>query len=143
MNTSTLIKLNSRLMIKIANILLADYQITHSQASVILNLKGNLKQKDLVQLLGIEQPSAVRLIDRMVTAGLLERKLHPSDRRAQQLSLSSKGQRLLVILKKIANQINAIASKGLTSDEKCILKHALTKMEENLLEKLQTLGEVS
>ena len=55
---------------------------------------GGLNQVTLAQLLGIEGPSLVRLLDRLAAAGLVRRESDAMDRRANQLWLTEAGHRL-------------------------------------------------
>ncbi|MEU1593169.1 MarR family transcriptional regulator [Streptomyces sp. NPDC005708] len=49
----------------------------------------------LAETLGIALPAASRLCDRLEAAGLLERVIHPRNRRELQLRVTSQGQRVL------------------------------------------------
>ena len=61
-----------------------------------LHLRGDgIRQKDLAASVGIEGPSLVRLIDTLVSKGLLQRSEDSTDRRAKLLCLTPAG-RLIV-----------------------------------------------
>ena len=73
---------------------------THAQHHVLLALRGHDDTtaptvKDVAAALGIASPSAVELISRMVTAGLLRRHDDPRDARRTRLTLTALGERLL------------------------------------------------
>ena len=53
------------------------------------------KQQDIADALDIQRPNIVALIDRLVEAGLLQRKTNASDRRSYALSLTKAGVALL------------------------------------------------
>lgn len=54
-------------------------------------LGDGIRQKDLAASLGIEGPSLVRLIDNLITKGLIERSEDATDRRAKLLRLTPEG----------------------------------------------------
>lgn len=73
---------------------------THAQHHVLLALRshpevGGPTVKDIAAALGVASPSAVELITRMVTGGLLTRHIDPVDARLTRLSLTDLGTRLL------------------------------------------------
>jgi MarR family transcriptional regulator for hemolysin len=51
-----------------------------------------IRQNALAEELGVEGPSLVRLLDRLVEDGLVERREDPADRRAKTVHLTSAGQ---------------------------------------------------
>lgn len=55
---------------------------------------GGLHQIGLAQQLGMESPSLVRLLDKLVAADLVRREADPGDRRANRLWLTEDGQAL-------------------------------------------------
>ena len=66
--------------------------------AAVIDLPG-LDQRRLAKRLGIDPASAGQMIDRLETAGLLERRVHPDDRRARLLSATRSGERLRQQLK--------------------------------------------
>ena len=69
------------------------------QWSTLLRLsrvEGDVVQKDLAYLVGIESPTMVGVLDRLVNAGWLERRVSPHDRRANTVHLTTQGQAVLV-----------------------------------------------
>src|ERR1700760_4451879 len=70
---------------------------TRAQWIVLFRLRQNegLSQVDLAEVLELQPISLVRLLDRLVEHGLLERRHDPKDRRANRLFLTSKGKRLV------------------------------------------------
>ena len=56
---------------------------------------GELAPKDLGAALGFTSASITILVDRLEAAGLVERKRHPTDRRALLLRLTARGRRLV------------------------------------------------
>jgi MarR family transcriptional regulator for hemolysin len=70
---------------------------TRAQWIVLFRLRTQegLSQVDLADVLELQPISLVRLLDRLVEQGLLERRHDPRDRRANQLFLTDAGRRLV------------------------------------------------
>jgi MarR family transcriptional regulator, transcriptional regulator for hemolysin len=70
---------------------------TRAQWIVLFRLRQQegLSQVDLAEVLELQPISLVRLLDRLVEHGLLERRPDPKDRRANRLFLTSAGRRLV------------------------------------------------
>ena len=70
---------------------------TRAQWIVLFRLRQNegLSQVDLADVLELQPISLVRLLDRLVEHGLLERRHDPKDRRANRLFLTTKGRKLV------------------------------------------------
>src|SRR6516225_1110751 len=60
-----------------------------------LRQQEGLSQVDLAEVLELQPISLVRLLDRLVEHGLLERRHDPKDRRANRLFLTAKGKQLV------------------------------------------------
>jgi MarR family transcriptional regulator for hemolysin len=70
---------------------------TRAQWIVLFRLRQQegLSQVDLAEVLELQPISLVRLLDRLVEHGLLERRHDPKDRRANRLFLTKKGRQLV------------------------------------------------
>src|SRR5580693_2731899 len=70
---------------------------TRAQWIVLFRLREQegLSQVDLADVLELQPISLVRLLDRLVEHGLLERRHDPKDRRANRLFLTGKGKKLV------------------------------------------------
>jgi MarR family transcriptional regulator for hemolysin len=66
------------------------YGMTRAQWAVLLRLerREGLKQSELAEALDIQPITLTRLVDRLCTNGLIERRADPNDRRAKQLYLT-------------------------------------------------------
>jgi DNA-binding MarR family transcriptional regulator len=62
----------------------------------VLDAEGALTQHALGRCVGIDPSSMVSTIDELEEAGLVERRRHPSDRRAHAMHLTPKGREALV-----------------------------------------------
>jgi len=70
---------------------------TRAQWIVLFRLRQQegLSQVDLAEVLELQPISLVRLLDRLVDHGLLERRSDPKDRRANRLFLTASGRQLV------------------------------------------------
>jgi DNA-binding MarR family transcriptional regulator len=70
---------------------------TRAQWIVLFRLRAQegLSQVDLAEVLELQPISLVRLLDRLVEHGLLERRPDPRDRRANRLFLTQRGRQLV------------------------------------------------
>jgi MarR family transcriptional regulator for hemolysin len=82
---------------------------TRAQWIVLFRLRTQegLSQVDLADVLELQPISLVRLLDRLVEQGLLERRHDPRDRRANQLFLTDAGRRLVDDLDSLRDAIAA------------------------------------
>jgi MarR family transcriptional regulator, transcriptional regulator for hemolysin len=80
---------------------------TRAQWIVLFRLREQegLSQVDLADVLELQPISLVRLLDRLVEQGLLERQHDPRDRRANRLFLTSAGRQLVDDLDSLRDQI--------------------------------------
>jgi DNA-binding MarR family transcriptional regulator len=80
---------------------------TRAQWIVLFRLRQQegLSQVDLADVLELQPISLVRLLDRLVEHGLLERRHDPKDRRANRLFLTASGRQLVVDLDSLRDDI--------------------------------------
>jgi DNA-binding MarR family transcriptional regulator len=80
---------------------------TRAQWIVLFRLREQegLSQVDLADVLELQPISLVRLLDRLVEHGLLERQHDPRDRRANRLFLTAAGRQLVDDLDSLRDQI--------------------------------------
>jgi DNA-binding MarR family transcriptional regulator len=83
--------------------------MTRAQWGVLLRLERQegMTQAEMAESLEIQPISLVRLIDRLCLHGLLERRPHPRDRRANRLYLTDKGHATLAGLTPLGREITA------------------------------------
>jgi DNA-binding MarR family transcriptional regulator len=74
---------------------------------VILSLRGSMNLATLAGKLGVQPSTVGRMVDRLVTAGLIDRQQHPSSRRELVVDLTSRGEKL--VRKVIARRREEIA----------------------------------
>lgn len=134
MFVSTLIKKTARRLEKKANELLKPYGITHAYTNFLMELyvQDGMSQTELHQRIGIEQPTAVRNLDRMERDGFIMRKQSNIDRRVLHIYLTEKGQEVKEHVEAAAKQLNALLLSGLNTDEQCNFTHLLTRSLQNM-----------
>ena len=113
---------------------------TRAQWIVLFRLRQQegLSQVDLAEVLELQPISLVRLLDRLVEHGLLERRPDPRDRRANRLFLTEAGRQLVDDLDSLRDSIAAEVLQGMpastieTSLEALRdIKHRIKSVSEN------------
>src|SRR5262249_376194 len=92
---------------------------TSAQWIVLFRLRQQegLSQVDLADVLELQPISLVRLLDRLVEHGLLERRHDPKDRRANRLFLTARGKQLVDELDSLRDAIATDVLQDLSSDD--------------------------
>jgi MarR family transcriptional regulator for hemolysin len=108
--------------------------LTRAQWQVLkeIYVKEGINQGALAELLEVEPITVGRLVDRLESAGLIERRPHPSDRRAWSLYLLPAAHPLLDTLKVIAGQTRAELLQDMSDAEIDEAMRLLTKLKDNL-----------
>jgi DNA-binding MarR family transcriptional regulator len=109
--------------------------LTQAQCRVILHLARNegIQQVALADILEVQPITLARQLDKLETAGLIERKRDPSDRRAFCLSLTASAHPLLDQIWEMAAESRAMAVNGLDRNTLVQFIATLQTMKENLL----------
>jgi MarR family transcriptional regulator, transcriptional regulator for hemolysin len=91
---------------------------TRAQWIVLFRLREQegLSQVDLADVLELQPISLVRLLDRLVEHGLLERRHDPKDRRANRLFLTAAGRQLVDDLDSLRDGIASDVMRGLSKE---------------------------
>lgn len=90
--------LAGRLWRKIARRAAARHDVSEAASAPLIwieRLGPNTRQNTLAEAVGIEGASLVRLIDELQASGLVTRDADPSDRRANVVTLTEKGRRVV------------------------------------------------
>jgi len=89
----------SRLLVAISARSIADVDesitIPQFRSLVILSSRGSMNLATLAGLLGVQPSTTGRMVDRLVTAGLIDRQPHPNSRRELLVELSTPGHELV------------------------------------------------
>jgi DNA-binding MarR family transcriptional regulator len=108
------------------------FDITPQQYNVLRILKGQypktISTSDIRDRMLDKYSDTSRIVDRMVTAQLLERKTCPSDKRLVDVLISEKGLALLEKIDNAANPIDNMFSSHLTEHEAEMLNDLLDKL---------------
>lgn len=108
--------------------------MTRAQWAVIkrLSLREGLKQSELAEMLELQPISLARLLDKLCDQGVVERRAHPTDRRANRLFLTDRGRALRMKLRPIADDIAATAFAGIGEKALAALLEGLLAIKENV-----------
>ncbi|MBX7555468.1 MarR family transcriptional regulator [Streptomyces sp. NPDC004232] len=87
----------SRLLVAVSARSLAEVEervtLPQFRMLVVLATRGETKLVALAELLQVAPSTAMRMVDRLIAAGLADRKANPSNRRETQLRLTDEGRR--------------------------------------------------
>ncbi|MEZ5805775.1 MAG: MarR family transcriptional regulator [Rhizobiaceae bacterium] len=124
----------SRLMRKRFEQLGSRYGLSSAQWRLLVRVfkEEGVAQARLAELLEIEPISVSRLIDRMVEAGWIERRLDDNDRRVRQIFLTERSRAIFGEMRGVAAQVFEFALTGLSPDERRATLHGLGVICSNL-----------
>jgi DNA-binding MarR family transcriptional regulator len=108
--------------------------LTQAQWRAIVHLSRSegITQAMLAEALEIQPITLTRLIDRMESAGWVERRTHPLDRRAVQLYLTAQSQPILEEMHARASDTLSDATRGLSPRAQRQLVATLEQIKQNL-----------
>ncbi|WP_461428617.1 MarR family winged helix-turn-helix transcriptional regulator [Gymnodinialimonas sp.] len=114
----------------VANRLLEPHGLTLAQWAVLSSIwrNGDLSVKEIAELTGNAPPAASRIVDRMVSGGLLVRQQSDRDRRAVTVAASDKGDSLRH-LAGMFEQVNDVLLADLDPEEVETLFTLLARVE--------------
>src|ERR1700752_4007935 len=107
---------------------------TRAQWIVLFRLRQQegLSQVDLAEVLELQPISLVRLLDRLVEHGLLERRPDPKDRRANRLHLTKAGRRLVDDLDSLRDSIALDVLRDIPADAIRVSLETLVHVKERI-----------
>lgn len=97
-----------------------------------LEENGPLQQKQLVEIIGVEQPTMAALLSRMERDGVVVRTPHPHDRRSSRFELSATIRQRVPEAKQVLTEVAKTAVRGFSPDERSALLSALRRIAANL-----------
>lgn len=106
--------------------------LAQARALAYLARHQGISQVALARLLEVQPITLLRQLDRLAESGLIERRAHPADRRAQQLFLTSAAEALFDQLAKIGSQLTETAMAGLGKEDREALFRLLGRIKQNL-----------
>lgn len=113
---------------------LKDLGVTQARWSTMVYLdKGGegLTQRELANLMAIENPTLVRLLDSLEEQGLIERRPCPNDRRARRLHLTRAGRAFMDDLSERAEILREQMLEGISDDDIATTVRVFNKILEN------------
>lgn len=110
------------------------FGVTVDQWTVLktLGIHADLSQKELAEFCGKDQPTLTRIVDLLVSKGLVERVVHPNDRRSFILHLTAEGNQKLEELSGKVTDIRMQAWQNLDEEDFENLKRILNTIYDNL-----------
>jgi MarR family transcriptional regulator, transcriptional regulator for hemolysin len=116
---------------------LVRYGITFRQWQVLagLALEGEISQVKLAELIGVEGPTLVRILDRMEHKGWIKRNVSSRDRRQKLITPTKKVEGVWRKMTECAHGVRNNAVKGISTKDVANLRRLLEKIRENLDEK--------
>jgi MarR family transcriptional regulator, transcriptional regulator for hemolysin len=111
--------------------------LTRSQWQVLAHLTRNegIQQGTLAEILEVEPITLTRILDRLEESDLVERRLHPTDRRIRLLHLKPKAHPLLERIFAIGAITRAEAFERVTQEDRDRFFAILSTLKSNLLMK--------
>lgn len=106
--------------------------VAYAPVLVALAEDDGLTQAEIAQRTHIEQPTAAGLLQRMTTAGLLDRSPHPRDRRAMTITLNARAVELLPAALDALTEVDDRATAGLSPHDVETLHDLLGRVLDNL-----------
>ena len=108
----------------------AEFGVTSAQALALLFLleEDQVSSRQLGAKTAFDSATLTGLLDRLSTAGLLERRNHPNDRRAIRVCLTPSGRHVARRIESIIENENRGFLAGLTEAEGLLLRSLLKKL---------------
>ncbi len=134
-NTANLVAVVQRLFTRALQGRFAAHGVAVGQWPLLLHLwdEDGLTQKELSRRVHIEEPTTTRTLDRMERDGLVQRVRNPRNRRQANIFLTERGQSLRDELVPYALEVNAVATYGLSDQDKAKINSLLGYMIARLL----------
>ncbi|MDO1529087.1 MarR family transcriptional regulator [Fulvimonas sp. R45] len=110
------------------------FGLTRAQwrATKMLYHRPGLRQTELAEFLEMEPIAVGRVIDRLQSAGFVERRPDPKDRRAWRLYATEQAHEVVDDMERIARGLRRDATTGIDHDEMAQMIAVLTRIKENL-----------
>lgn len=111
-----------------------EHGMTRAQWGVLLRLERQegMMQAEMAEALEVQPISLARLIDRLCDQKLVERRPHPSDRRANRLYLTAKGRATLAQLVPLGREVSGEVLESFTEKETTELLEKLLRIKRNI-----------
>ena len=108
---------------------------------MVLAIRDGVSQKELADLISVEGPTLVPIIDKMAKDGFLTRKINPNDRRINSIFLTKKSQDLIENIVNTILDFRSIITKGISKQDIDAVRKVLVKMIQNVDEFTESKGQ--
>lgn len=127
----------SRLMRRAFQKRIEGSSLTLAQARALVYVSRNegIRQVDLADLLEVQPMTLARLIDQLHTAGLVERRADPADRRAHRIHLTGAAAPHLAAIEQAVVAVRKDAVRDVGRDDLATVLAALQTIRDNLAER--------
>jgi DNA-binding MarR family transcriptional regulator len=95
-------------------------------------LEEGIPQSQLATWMGVEPPTATKMLQRMERVGLIERRPDPEDARISRVYLTETGRALEQPVLEVWKQLEAQTVAGLSDTEQALLRRLLMQVSANL-----------
>jgi DNA-binding MarR family transcriptional regulator len=102
------------------------------QEMLRLWIEEGVPQSQLAASLGVEPPTATKMLQRMEHAGLIERRPDPEDARISRVYLTERGRALEQPVLEVWKDLEAHTVAGLSATEQALLRRLLMQVSANL-----------
>lgn len=99
---------------------------------LLLNWKGSMRQRDLVNHSAVRQPAMAALLTKLETSGLITRRPSPTDGRAAFVELTDQGRAVAEAAGDVLRGANVAGLEGFTAEEAGRLVGLLHRLIANL-----------
>ena len=119
-----------------ARLLFEQYDLKIGQAGILFSMEhfGEMSQRELASKMNVTPPSITAAIQKMEKLEFIRREPDGKDQRIMRLSITEKGRSCLAHTKAVAKQMDELMFKGMSQEEKLLLRRLLLQMRENLKE---------
>jgi DNA-binding MarR family transcriptional regulator len=114
--------------------LLSRIDLYPGQEFLLLNLwpQDGLTHSEMANNLCVKPATVTRMLDRLVKAGLVQRRTDTDDQRVSRVYLTEKGQEVLQPIEQAWQELEEISFANLTLEERLLLRRLLLQVNINL-----------
>lgn len=103
-----------------------------------LRERGTMTQKELADICILDVATMSRTLDRLEQSGLIKRENNPKSRRSWNISLTQDGEKMADKAIEIFDMTDEIFCKGITEEELKTLCEISSKIENNIIEAIES-----
>lgn len=96
--------------------------------------EDGLTQSQIAERVCVQPPTVSKMLDRMVGSGLVERRADEEDSRVSRVFLTEKGRQIQEHVREVWVRQEQKMTRGLSSEERDVLRGLLRRVHENLSE---------